>query len=44
VEKCIFLSLDSSKRDEKYAQGNGKGLSVQDSNSEENLAITHSDI
>jgi hypothetical protein len=40
VEKCIFLALDSSKKDEKYALGNGKSPSVQDSNGEVNLAIT----
>jgi hypothetical protein len=40
VEKCIFLALDSSKRDDKSAQGNGKWPYVQDSNGDENLAIT----
>jgi hypothetical protein len=40
VEKCIFLSLDSSKGDDKSAKGNGKRPSVQDSNGEANLSIT----
>jgi hypothetical protein len=40
VKKCMFLALDSSKREEKSAQGNGKRPSMQDSNGEANLAIT----
>jgi hypothetical protein len=40
VEKCIFLSLDSSKGDDKSTKGNGKRPFVQDSNGEANLAIT----
>jgi hypothetical protein len=40
VEKCVFLALDSSKRDDKSSYGNGKRPSVQDNNGEANLAIT----
>jgi hypothetical protein len=29
VEKMYFLALEFAKRDEKYAQGNGKRPSVQ---------------
>jgi hypothetical protein len=33
-KNVYFLALDSSKRDEKTAKGNGKRPSVQDSNGE----------
>jgi hypothetical protein len=39
VEKCIFLALDSSKGDDKFAKGNLKRPYVQDSNGEANIAI-----
>jgi hypothetical protein len=40
VENYIFLSLESSKRDDKSTQRNGKRPSMQDCNGEANLAIT----
>jgi hypothetical protein len=39
-KNVYFLALDSSKRDEKYAWGNGKRPSMKDSNGEENISIT----
>jgi hypothetical protein len=40
VEKCVFIALDSSKRDDKSAYGNGKRTSVQDTNGGENISTT----
>jgi hypothetical protein len=41
VEKYVFLDLDSSKWDNKFAQGNVKSPSVKDSYGEENISITY---
>jgi hypothetical protein len=40
VEKCIFLAMDSSKGDDKFANRNAKRPSMKYSNGEANLAIT----